>query len=106
MSDQNLNLNKNLLGGGQGGKGWGVNIWKVHTYKGSSSQMRTIAYKGGRRGSNFDAFCMYLLCRFESVSKSVNERNPIIMLGNDSSFFKLIINDALSKVFHKGFETT
>ena len=41
VNGENLNLNKNLLGG----KG-GVNILKVRTHKGGSSQMRTIVYKG------------------------------------------------------------
>ena len=42
-----------------------MNIYKVRTHKGRSSQMRTIAYKGGeggRGGSNFGDFCGYVLC--------------------------------------------
>ena len=38
VSGENLNLNKNL-------SGVGMNIQKVRTHKGGSSQMRTIAYK-------------------------------------------------------------
>ena len=30
----------------------------------ASSQMRTITYKGGGRGSNFGDFCLYVLCEW------------------------------------------
>ena len=54
MCDENLNLNKNLLGR------W---IYRKYVHiKVGSSQMCTITYKGKGGGSNFVDFFAYVLC--------------------------------------------
>ena len=70
VSDENLNLNKNLLGGDvgerRGGEGWWWLYRKCVCIKGDRGKgVKPYAYdcvQGERGGSNFGGFCAYVLC--------------------------------------------
>ena len=54
VSDKNLNLNRNLLGGE------GMNIQNVRTHKGGQAKCVRLRTRG-EGASNFDNICVYVL---------------------------------------------